>query len=126
MPASEKRIEPRRNVYHKWVIAISPSTEEGKAQSEFVSGIIIDLSSKGVGVFLPEYIDVQTRVVALVKANGSEQQVHAEVRWCNRIPTSGRVIKAKDTALRWRAGLRFDFQSDEQRQAIKQLYETLK
>lgn len=106
------RKEPRRVVHKMHHIAIDEKNP----------GVVLDISPSGLGVMCEVQLEAQHNVVLNIK--GKADHLEALVAWCKLVPVSGNVIKAK-TPFRWRAGLKFNFRSDQDRELVEKLVQSL-
>ncbi|MEW6057680.1 MAG: PilZ domain-containing protein [Bdellovibrionota bacterium] len=116
---ADRRQEGRRVVHEKCKVILSIA-DNGASGTAPISGVVTDISAKGIGIFSEAFLNNTTTIMIILKGRRFEHELQAKVAWCRRIPTTGRIIKASQ-ALNWRMGLMFDFRSDEERALLEKL-----
>ncbi|HRK02300.1 MAG TPA: PilZ domain-containing protein, partial [Oligoflexia bacterium] len=86
-----------------------------------VEGWATDLSISGVGACVEHFLPKDTIVAVELVGETEPKALTARVAWCNKLPSTGRVIKKKH--FKWRMGLEFKFNNEEEKKLISKLVE---
>lgn len=116
---AERRIEPRRIVHERCEVAVKLSADEPP-----VKGILTDISNKGLGLLLEFPIRPTKEVSIEIRGSVVQHQLNAKSRWCQKIPSTGRVIKTGPNFL-WRVGMQLLFTSQDEVMAMKKIADTI-
>jgi hypothetical protein len=123
-----ERRECKRRIVHERcdviVTLIQPGTDDAAVIApELTTGIVTDMSPKGIGLNLVHMLEPNSIVELDVRGHAVHGKLKARVAWSAQVPTLGHVIKANPRP--WRAGVQFILESDQDKELMQKLVETL-
>ncbi len=99
------RQEPRRTVRERvWVQIHATNQYTGSADGLLAMGVLVDISSKGLGIALNETIPPGTAVTIDIRSQEFTHQLQAVVRWSAELPVTHEVHQQIPDLI-WRLGV---------------------
>lgn len=99
----------RKRCPAKVISDVNEKPQEVKAAiSHTVDALVTDFSVKGLGLSATQYVSPKTKITVHIFDKPNEYSVQAEIVWCYKMPSSGRVLKDETRPdFKWRMGLAF-------------------
>lgn len=84
--------------------------------------LLNDLTPTGVGLFLDHYLE-KGEVITLKIDHPQPLSVKGEIAWCNFYSLQTKILS--DKAYRYRAGVKFVFDTEEEKKVVQKYYDDL-
>lgn len=102
---SHERREHRHTVQERvWIQVFFVDQLTGSVDRLVAMGVLVDISSRGMGIALNEQVAPGTPILVDIKSQEFSHQLQATVQWVKHLPDSHEFTR-DNPALVWRLGL---------------------